>query len=321
MRRIGLAVILASSLALVPLAAEPQPVGRMTRIGYLAVSPRPTDEVFRQALRDLGYIEGQNLTILHRWGESGNYAPLAEDLVQSKVDLIVAVASPATRAAKDATRTIPIVITDVGDPVAYGFVPSLARPGGNITGMSAGLIEIGPKGLQFIKEVHPMAAWVAILGNPNNPGHSATVRSVEAAAPTVGLKTRVYVATKPEEITTMFTAILRERPDALFVIPDHFLFTQRARIIDFALTNRVPAVYGLKEYVPDGGLMALGPNREEMFRRAALHVDKILKGAKPADLPIEQPTKFELVINLKTAKALGLNIPQTLLLRVDQVIE
>jgi len=312
---------LAMMLLLAPLTAEAQPAGRMTRIGYLAVSPRPTDEVFRQALRELGYVEGQNLTILYRWGESGNYAPLAEDLVRSKVDLIVAVASPATRAAKEATNTIPIVITDVGDPVAYGFVPSLARPGGNITGMSAGLIEIGPKGLQFIKEIQPTAAWVAILGNPNNPGHGATVRSVEAAAPSVGLKSRVYVAAKPDDVTTVFAAILRERPDALFVIPDHFLFTQRARIIEFALTNRFPAVYGLKEYVPDGGLMALGPNRDEMFRRAALYVDKILKGAKPADLPIEQPTRFELLINLKAARALGLTIPQSLLLRADQVVE
>jgi ABC-type uncharacterized transport system substrate-binding protein len=241
--------------------------------------------------------------------------------VQAKVDLIVAVASSATRAAKDATKTIPIVITSVGDPVAYGFVPSLARPGGNITGMSSGLTEIGPKGLQFIKEIHPRAAWVAILGNPNTPGHSATVRSVEAAASTEGLKSRVYGAAKSDNVTTMFTAILRKRPDALFVTPDHFLFTQRARIIDFALTNRLLAVYGLKEYVPDGGLMALGPNRDEMYRRAATFVDKILKGAKPADLPIEQPTKFELVINLRTAKALGLTLPPSVLLRADQVIE
>ncbi len=311
----------AGGLLAAPLAAEAQPTGKMTRIGYLAVSPRPTDEVFRQALREFGYVEGKNLTILYRWGESGNYATLAEDLVRSNVDLIVAVTSPATRAAKDATKTIPIVITDIGDPVAYGFVPSLARPGGNITGMSTGLIENGPKGLQFIKDIQPRAAWVAILGNADNPGHAATVRSVEAAAPSVGLKTRVYVAQKPDDVTTMFTAILRERPDALFVIPEPFLWTQRARIIEFALTNRLPAVYGLKEYVPDGGLMAFGPNRDEMYRRVAQLVDKILKGAKPGDLPIEQPTKFELVINLKTAKALGLTIPQSLLLRADQVIE
>src|SRR2546427_1957192 len=225
-----------------PIAAEAQAAGKMGRIGYLAVSPRPTDEVFRRSLRELGYVEGENLTILYRWGESGDYAPLADDLVRAKVDLIVAVASPATRAARDATNTIPIVITDVGDPVAYGFVSSLARPGGNITGMSAGAIEIGNKGLQFIKEIHPTAAWVAILANPNNPGHRATMKSMEAAAPSLGLKTRVYVAANPDDLTPMFTAIVRERPDALFVVPDHFLFTQRARILDFALTNRFPAV-------------------------------------------------------------------------------
>ena len=312
---------LIGGLLTVPFIADAQQAGKVYQIGYVAVSPRPADEVFRQALRELGYIEGQNLTIHYRWGEAGNYAPLVDELLRSKVDLIVAVTSPATRAAKEATKSTPIVILDVGDPVAYGFVPSLARPGGNITGMSAGLSEIGPKALQFIKEIHPKAARVAILGNPNNPGHIATASSVEAVAPNMGLKSRVYIAAKPEDLDATFTAILRDRPDALFVIPDLFLFTQRARIIDFALTNRLPAVYGLKEYVRDGGLIALGPNRDDMFRRAALHVDKILKGAKPGDLPIELPTKFELVINIKTAKALGLTIPQSLLLRVDEVIQ
>jgi len=310
-----------AGLVIMASTAEAQPASKMARIGYLAVSPRPTDEVFRRSLRELGYVEGENLTIFYRWGESGDYAPLADDLVRAKVDLIVAVASPATRAAREATKTIPIVITDVGDPVAYGFVPSLARPGGNITGMSAGLSEIGAKGLQFIKEIHPTAAWVAILTNQSNPGHTATIKSLEAAAPGLGLKIRVYVAAKPDDLTPMFTAIVRERPDALFVNPDHFLFTQRARILDFALTNRFPAVYGLKEYVPDGGLLALGPNRDEMFRLTALYVDKILKGTKPSDLPVEQPTKFELIINLKRAKTLGLTIPPSLLLRTDQVIE
>jgi ABC-type uncharacterized transport system substrate-binding protein len=313
--------MLTVGLLTVPIIADAQQVGKVYQIGYLAVSPRPYDEVFRQALRELGYVEGQNLTILYRWGQSGNYAPLVEDLMRSKLDLIVAVTSPATRAAKEATKTIPIVFIDVGDPVAYGFVPSLARPGGNITGMSAGLSEIAPKGLQYLKEIHPKAALVAILGNPTNPGHISTVSSVEAAAPSLGLKSRVYTAAKPDDLAETFTAILRDRPDALFVIPDIFLFTQRVRIIDFALTNRLPAVYALKEYVPDGGLIALSPNRDDMFRRAALHVDKILKGAKPGDLPIELPTKFELAINTKTANALGLTIPQSVLLRADEVIQ
>jgi putative ABC transport system substrate-binding protein len=283
--------------------------------------PRPTDEVFRQALHDLGYIEGRNLTILYRWGERGNYGQLAEELVRVNVDLIVAVASPATRAAKNATKTIPIVFTQVGDPVAYGFIASLARPGENITGMSSQLSEIGPKALQFIKAIIPASAKLAILGNPSNPGTSATVASVGAAALTLGFKTKFYGVEKSDKLTTVLTAILRVRPDTLFVIPDPFLRAQRARIIDFALTNRIPAIYGLKEYVTDGGLMSVGPNRDEMASHAAVLVDKILQGAKPGDLPVEQPMKFELVINLKTAKTLGLTIPQSLLLRADEVIQ
>ncbi len=311
----------AGGLLAAPLAAEAQSAEKVWLIGYLAESPRPTDDVFRQALRELGYVEGRNLTIFYRWGRSGNYGPLAEDLVRLNVDLIVAVASPATRAAKHATKTIPIVITQVGDPVAYGFIASLARPGGNITGMSSQLSEIGPKGLEFIKEIIPMATKLAILGDPNNPGTKATLTSVGAAARNLGFKTEFYGVVKSDEFTTTFTAILHKRPDALFVIPDPFIYTQRARVIDFALTNRIPAIYGLKEYVTDGGLMAFGPNRDDMASRAATFVDKILKGAKPADLPVEQPTKFELVINAKAAKALGLTIPPSLLLRADDIIQ
>jgi len=293
----------------------------MWRIGYLAEAPRPTDDVFRQAMRELGYVEGRNLTIFYRWGEGGKYGPQAEDLVRLNVDLIVAVASPATHAAKDATKTIPIVITQVGDPVAYGFIASLARPGGNITGMSSQLLEIGPKGLEFIRELIPMAAKLAILVGPSNPGTKVTQERIEEAARTLGFKTEFYDILKSEDFTKTFTAIVLKQPDALFVTPDSFLYTQRAHIIDFALTNRIPAIYGLKEYVTNGGLMALGPKRDDMASRAAVLVDKILKGAKPADLLVEQPTKFELLINLKTAKALGLTIPPTLLARADEVIE
>jgi putative tryptophan/tyrosine transport system substrate-binding protein len=308
------------SAAMWPLATRAQQPGRTWRIGYLAATPRPTDDVFRETLRKLGYVEDRNLTIFYRWGGSGNYGPLAEDLVRLQVDLIVAVASPATRAAKDATKTIPIVIFGVGDPVAYGFITSLARPGGNITGVSSQMSEIGAKGLQFIKEMIPTAAKLAILGNENNPGNNASVAHLTAAASSMGFKTDVHVL-ESGDFTTTFTAILRERPDVLYVIPDHFLYTQRARIIDFTLTNRIPAIYGLKEYVVDGGLVAAGPNRDDLARRAAALVDKILKGANPSDLPVEQPTRFELVINLKTAKALGLTVPPSILLRADEVIE
>jgi len=316
-----LAVVVGLGSALAAETAHAQAAAKIARIGYLAVAPRPADDIFRQELFELGYIEGRNLAILSRWGGSGEYAPLAQELVRAKVDVIVAVASPAARAARDATTTIPIVITDVGDPVAYGFVSSLARPGGNITGMSAGLAEVGPKGLQFLKEIQPTTVWVALLGNPNNPGHTATIKGVEAALPSVKLKSRIYLAAKPEELPGAFAAILRERPDALFVTPDLFLFSQRARIIEFAAANRLPAAYGLKEYVADGGLLAMGPNREEMFRRTAQHVVKVLKGARPADLPVEQPTKFELALNLKTARALGQTVPKSVLLRAEQVIE
>jgi putative ABC transport system substrate-binding protein len=241
--------------------------------------------------------------------------------VAQDVDLIIAVASPATRAVKERTTRIPIVIVDVGDPVAFGFVPSLAHPGGNITGMSMQMSEIFVKGLQYMKEMLPTAARLVVLANENNPGNLSARTSVVDAASRLG-----FVETKYHEVTSgdlagTLTAILRDQPDMLFVSADIFLYTQRRQIIDFTLTNRIPALYGLKGYVPDGGLMAVGPNREEVFRRAAEIVDKILKGAKPADVPVEQPTKFELLINLKTAKALGLMVPVHLITIADEVIE
>jgi putative tryptophan/tyrosine transport system substrate-binding protein len=269
----------------------------------------------------LGYIDGHNVTILYRWGESDNYKDLAQDLVRLRVDVIVAVASAAVQAAKDATKTIPIVFTQVGDPVTYGFVASLARPGGNITGMSSQLSEVGPKGLQFIKEVIPTAVKLAVLGDPTNPGNNATMTAIEAVALALGLMPAFFRATMSDDLSTTFTAILRERPDALFVIPNQVPRTRRAEIIDFALTNRIPAFYGLKEYVTEGGLMSFGPNRDDMARRAAGILDKILKGAKPADLPVEQPTKFQLVINLKTASKVGLEISPLILAQADEVIE
>ena len=294
---------------------------RVWRIGYLAQSPRPQDDVFRKALHELGYVEGSNLTTFHRWAKSGNYEPLAEDLVRLKVDLIIAVASPATRAAMDATKTIPIVMTEVGDPVAYGFVASLARPGGNVTGMSAQLSDAITKELEFTKEIIPTATKLAILVTADNPGNNATVASVVAAAPTLGFEIEVHRIVKSDDFAAAFSTIVRERPDALLVIPDHFLYERRALIIDFARINRIPAIYGVKEYVTDGGLIALSPNRQEMAKRAAVQADKILKGAKPADLPVEQPNKFELFVNLKTAKALGLTVPPLLLARAHEVID
>ena len=212
------------------------------RIGYLAESPRSTDDVFQHSLRELGYVDGHNLTVLYRWGKDADYGSLAKELVEANVDLIVAIASPATRAAKEATMTIPIVFSQVGDPVAHGFIASLARPGGNITGMSSQLSEIAPKGVQFIKEIISRSGQLAILGDPTNPGNDATVTSIKAAALTLGFKPEFYDVGKSAELNTTFAAILRERPDASFVIPDPFIYTQRARIIDFALTNRIPTI-------------------------------------------------------------------------------
>ena len=320
MKRREFITLLGGAAAAWPLAASGQQVAKVWRIGYLAESRRQVDEIFRQSLRNLGYIEGSNLTMVYRWAAGGSFESLADDLVAQNVDLIVAVASPATRAVKERTTRIPIVIVDVGDPVAYGFIPSLAHPGGNITGMSMQLSEIGVKGIQYMKEILPTAAKLVVLGNEKNPGNPSMLTSVVGAASPLGFETK-YHEVISGDIAGTLAAILQDQPDVLFVIPDIFLYTQRRQIIDFTLTNRIPALYGLKEYVPEGGLMALGPNREEVFRRAAEIVDKILKGANPADVPVEQPTRFELLINLKTAKALGLVIPVHLITIADEVIE
>jgi len=320
MRRREFITLLGGAAVVWPLAARAEQVAKVWRIGYLAEAPRELDEVFRQSLRKLGYIEGSNLTTIYRYAKGGSFDALADDLVALNLDLIVAVASPATRAVKERTTRIPIVMVDVGDPVAYGFIQSLAHPGGNITGMSMQLSEIGVKGLQYMKELIPTAARLVVLGNAKNPGNPSMLTSVVEAASPLGLKVK-YREVIAGDVTATLAAILQDQLDVLFVIPDLFLYTQRGQIIDFTLNNRIPTLYGLKEYVREGGLLALEPNREEMLRRAAEIVDKILKGAKPADVPVEQPTKFELLINLKTAKALGLVIPDYLITIADEVIE
>ena len=308
-----------------PLTAAAQPASkRVVRIGYLGVTPRPTDESFRQGLRELGYVEGQNIAIEYRWGggSASDHDALARELVCLKVDVIVAIASPSTRAAKQATGTIPVVMVDVGDPVAFGFVPSLARPGGNVTGLSAALTESYPKGLQLLKEVIPNLARAGSFDEPTHPAVAAGWnRVIDRAVQTLGVTLQRYNVLEPADLKRAFAAMSSDRPDALLVLPSHFLYSQREQILDFAARTRLPAFYGLREYVPLGGLMSLTPDRDEMFKRAAAYVSKILKGAKPADLPVEQPTHWELVINLKTAKTLGLTIPQSVLVRADQIIE
>ena len=317
-----------------PLAAEAQQAAKIVRIGLLSPgSPsdagrKPSDlavlfAAFRERLRELGYVEGQNIKIESRWAED-NYdrlAGLAADLVRLKVDVIVTYGTPASQAAKRAAGTIPIVMAAIIDPVASGLVTNIARPGGNLTGQSMMSPDLVGKQLEILKEVVPKVSRVALLHNPANPGNAPQVRHAQDAAPALGVRLQPLGARGPSEVDSAFAAMTSEQAGAVIVLVDAVLQDNRTRITDLAARHRLPAVYGLNEYAAAGGLMAYGPNRLDMFRRAATYVDKILKGANPGDLPVEQPTKFELVINLKTANALGLTIPPSLLLRADQVIE
>jgi putative tryptophan/tyrosine transport system substrate-binding protein len=268
-------------------------------------------------------VEGQNIAIESRWAEGKDdcYPALVADLVRSKVDVIVAVGGAATRAAQQATRTIPIVMSAVQDPVGSGIVPSLAHPGGNVTGISM----IGPdlvgKQLQVLKEVVPKVSRVALLRNPANPASAPQLRAAEAAARALGVQLQTLEARNPQEIDNAFAAMTRERAGALLILGDAIFINQRGQIAELTMKKRLPAISFTSEYAEAGGLMVYGANLLDLERRAATYIDRILKGAKPADLPVEQPTKLELVINLRTAKAIGLTIPQTLLQRADQVIQ
>ena len=321
---------LAGGLLTAPLAAEAQQSGKVFRIGILAnvwaTDPRgePLWQAFIQGLRELGYVEGQNITIEHRSSE-GRYErlpALAAELVRLKVDVIVVPASQNALAAKEATRTIPIVMASAADPVAEGIVASLARPGGNITGLmgNAGP-EIAGKRLELLKEAVPKVSRVAILRNPTNAANVAGFKESEVVAQALRIQLLPLDVRRADDFASAFPAALRARVDALIVIADAVLLTHRARIADFAAKNRLPAMYGGQDYMDAGGLMFYGANNADVYRRAATYVDKILKGAKPADLPVEQASKYELVINLKTAKELGLDLPTSVLARADEVIE
>jgi len=333
MRRIVLAVALAFSVLLAPLAADAQQAaGKVYRIGFLSVLGAPTPstpagvlEAFRQGLRELGWVEGQNIVIDYRFAEGrfDRLPDLAAELVRLKVDIIVAVATQGVAAAKNATETIPIVmISGSADPVGLGFIASLARPGGNVTGLS---YSVGPeilgKGLELLKEIVPKVRRVAILSNPASPVQPLFIREVKVAARSLGVQLQLLEARGPNEFDGAFAAMAKERVGALLVVADSIFILHRTRLADLAARSRLPAAYGGRENVEAGGLMSYGPSVRDLFRRAATFVDKILKGAKPADLPVEQPTKFELVINLKTAKALGLTIPPSVLIRADEVIQ
>jgi len=328
-RRRFLLTSLAGALA-APIVVEAQQAEKVARVGYLnpgfASEPQRQrrHEAFRQALRDLGYVEGQNITIESRWAEGkyDRYPALAADLVRLKVDVIVAQSGEATQATQRVTKTIPIVMSLVMDPVGSGIVASLAHPGGNVTGTSFMAPDLVGKQLELIREVVPNISRVALLRHPTNAASATYTRGAEAAAQILGVRLQALDARTPQEIDSAFGAITRERAGALMIFPDAFFVTQRIQIAELAAKTRLPAIHGgTSEYAVAGGLMGYSPNPLELERRAATYVDKILKGAKPANLPVEQPTKFEMVINLKPAKALGLTIPPSVLARADQVIE
>jgi putative tryptophan/tyrosine transport system substrate-binding protein len=307
-------------------SAEAQHPAKAPKIGFLtAVSVSSfagRTEAFRQGLRELGYVEGKNIVIEYRYGDgkTDRLNQLADELVHIKVDVIVTGGAPATISAKDATRTIPIVMASDADPVGSGIVTSLARPGGNITGFSTLATEIGGKRLELLKEIVPRLSHVGVFGTSTYPGNAQALKEMEVAAGAFGVKLQYRDVLDPKEIDAAFREASKARVGAVLVLASSVLLSQRTRITDLVIKNRVPAIYPNGEYVEDGGLMSYGPNIVDLFRRAATYVDKILKGAKPGDLPVEQPTKFELVINLKTAKQIGLTIPPEVLARSDKVI-
>jgi putative ABC transport system substrate-binding protein len=320
-------VLVAGALA-APLASFAQQPTKIPRIGFLHPAPPGGVpgirlEAFQDALRELGYVEGKNVQLEVRWGngEFERLPALAAELVQSKVDVIVAATSPSVLAVQKATSTIPIVMPVSSDPVGDGLVASLAHPGGNITGLSMMAPELGEKRLQLLRETFPDASRaVAVLWNPAYAGMRARFEEAKVAAPKLGLTTQSVEVRDTRELDVAFEAIVREHPEAL-VLSDPFTTSQRARIVEFAAEHRLPAIYESSDFVDVGGLMSFGPNISNLYRGAAVYVDKILKGAKPGDLPIEQPTKFELVLNMKAAKALGISFPASVLLRADKLIE
>jgi len=305
-------------------AQQPKKVPRIgVFVGTLAASSDSARiEAFRQGLRELGYVEGQNIAIEYRYaeGRTDRLSELAAELVHLKVDVIITPGTQSTEAAQKATHTIPIVMTQVGDPVAVGIVASLARPGGNITGLTQMSPGLSGKRLELLKEGFPKVTRVAFLYHPANRSDLLSMKEVQTAARGLGLTIQSCEVRSPDDFDKVFSAMAKERADAFMTIRNAVNDANAKRILDLAEKNRLPAIYDGREYVEIGGLMSYGVNLSDSWRRAATYVDKILKGAKPADLPVEQPTKFELVINLKTAKQIGLTIPQSVLYRADKVI-
>jgi putative tryptophan/tyrosine transport system substrate-binding protein len=310
-----------------PLTVVAQQQSKLWRIAFLTAGPRPPDGLLPMALRqgfaELGYTEGRNVVYEGRWAE-GKFARLpdfAAELVRLPVDAIVVLGYPPTAAAKAATSTIPIVMAGSGDPISTGLVASLARPGGNVTGTSARETELSAKRMELLKEAVPKAARIAVLWNANDRAMTLRYGEINRAARVLHLTVQPLGVGEPDDFDTAFSAMTRERPDALFMVADALTTLNRKRVIEFAAAHRIPAMYEQASVVQDGGLMSYGPNVDDRFRRAAYYVDRIFKGAKPAELPVEQASKFEMAINLKTAKTLGITIPQSVLLRADKVIE
>jgi putative tryptophan/tyrosine transport system substrate-binding protein len=312
-----------------PLAARAQQPARVRTIGFLLPGGSRTTvmraqlEAFRQGLKEYGWIEGQNISVEYRFaeGKEDALAEFAAELVRLRPDVIVAEGTAAIRAAKTVTQTIPIVMATSTDPVGNGLVASLHRPGGNVTGLSLQTAELAGKRLQLLTEIVPGLARVAVLSNPLNPSIAATVEQTKAAAQLLGVAIHIGEVPGPDQFESAFAAVTRARAGALIVLPDPVLYGQHPRIVTFATASNLPALFSEKEVVEAGGLIAYGPSIPASFRRAAAYVDKILRGAKPADLPVEQPTIFELAVNLQTARAIGITIPTSILVRADEVIE
>jgi putative ABC transport system substrate-binding protein len=320
-------LLIAGMLLVAPLVAIAQQHQQVRRIGCLAITdlaatPQLLD-AFRAGLRDHGYVDGQNVVIDCRWaeGSSKRLDNLATDLVHSKVDLIVAWATPAFIAAKRATSTIPIVMVSVADPVASGFIASFAHPGGNITGATNLDAGLAAKRFQLLREVLPKLSKMIALRNPTNPSANLQYQETQAAARSLGIELQFVDVREPKELESAFSAMAKAHVGALTVLADPMFLSQRKQIADLAIARRIPTIFARNENAEAGGFMSYGPTLTDQFYRSAIYVDKILKGAKPAELPVERPTRMELVINLKTAKALGLTVPQSLVIRTDRVIE
>jgi putative tryptophan/tyrosine transport system substrate-binding protein len=326
MRRRDFIKVIAGSAAVAwPLAARAQQRGKKYIIGRFNAgsATEPLNDVFTEILRELGWVEGENVVFERRYAENRleRLPELAADLVRLKVDVIVATGTLAPLAAKRATSTIPIVMTGAGDPLGTGLVDSLARPGGDVTGMSLMVPELGGKRLELLKELLPRLARVAVLWNAANPYSALVFKQVQAAGTILGIEVQSLEVRQPDDFDGAFETVRRQHPDALMTVEDPLTINHRKRIADFAIGELLPTLQGFREFVAAGALMSYGANVIDLARRAAGYVDKILKGANPADLPVEQPTKFDLVINLTTAKTLGLTVPPSLLARADEVIE